>query len=128
LYFFSFKVSKIFQKFSAVCFIFSTVLIITLGFLYHDIQVIWTGGTAQGLILAGLAALTVLAIETYPTAIRCTAMGFFVCGGHMGALLGAPLYAVLPLTSSKVAAFISTLFMIVPFLSAVVLRDTNLLL
>ena len=48
----------------------STILCITLGFLSNERDVIWTGGTAQGLALAGLAAATVLTIESYTTPLR----------------------------------------------------------
>lgn len=40
------------------------------GFLFVDDHIIWTGGTAQGLILAGLGALTIFTIETYGTGLR----------------------------------------------------------
>lgn len=53
-----------------------------------DDQIVWVGGAAQGLMLAGLASITLLAIETYTTPLRCTAIGMFVCSGHMGAMIG----------------------------------------
>ena len=55
---------------TATCFGFAAMLCCAFGFLFIDEHVIWTGGTAQGLILAGLAALTVLSIETYTTSLR----------------------------------------------------------
>lgn len=113
---------------ATLCFGFAISLTITFAFLYHDLQVVWTAGSAQGLMLAGVAALTLLAIESYSTNLRCTAIGFFVFGGHFGALIGAPLYAAFPVASSKVAAIISTIFLSVPISSAIILKDPCLLL
>lgn len=73
---------------ATIFFLFSTVLCITFGFLVIDDQIVWVGGAAQGLMLAGLASITLLAIETYTTPLRCTAIGMFVCSGHMGAMIG----------------------------------------
>ncbi|XP_053696577.1 synaptic vesicle glycoprotein 2C-like [Sabethes cyaneus] len=116
------------SRVAILCFGFSICLSITFAFLYHDLQVVWTAGSAQGLMLAGIAALTLLAIENYTTMLRCTALGFFVCGGHIGALIGAPLYASFPVATSKVAAIISTIFLSVPISSAIILKDPCLLL
>ncbi|KAL1375580.1 hypothetical protein pipiens_017409 [Culex pipiens pipiens] len=112
---------------ATLCFGFSISLAITFAFLHHEPQVIWTAGCAQALALAGIAALTLLAIESYTTSLRCTAVGFFVCGGHIGALLGALLYAAFPVTSSKVAAIVSTIFLSFPISSAIILKDPCLL-
>lgn len=54
---------------------------------------------------------------------RCTALGLFMCGGHIGALIGAPLYGALPLTSTTIAASISTMIMAIPTVAAMALQD-----
>lgn len=58
------------SRVAAFCFVVAMLLCGFFGFLYDDEQVIWTGGTGQGFMLAGLAALTLLAIETYTTPLR----------------------------------------------------------
>ncbi|XP_055635000.1 synaptic vesicle glycoprotein 2A-like [Toxorhynchites rutilus septentrionalis] len=113
---------------ATLCFGFAISLTLTFSLLYHNLQIIWTAGSAQGLMLAGIAALTLMAIESYTTSLRCTAIGFFVAGGHFGALVGAQLYAAFPVISSKVAAIVSALFLSVPITSAIILRDPCLLL
>lgn len=117
-----------FSCFPALCFTFSTVLCATFGFLYRDEEIIWTAGSAQGLMLAGLAAVTILTVENYSTPLRCTAIGLFICGGHVGALFGATLFSVLPLASSKIVAILSTIAMGVPVISSTTLKDSCSLL
>lgn len=58
---------------------------------------------------------------------RCTALGVFVCFSQIGALLGSALYIHLPIASTKVAATISTIFMTIPFISSMILKDPCLL-
>jgi hypothetical protein len=60
----------IFFSLLALCFCFSLCLAVTFGFLSHEIQVIWTAGTSQALMLAGIGAITLLAIEYYTTSQR----------------------------------------------------------
>lgn len=57
-------------RIASACFALAIALCIALSVLYDDNHVIWTGGSAQGLILAGLAALTLLTIEIYTTPLR----------------------------------------------------------
>ncbi|XP_055387047.1 synaptic vesicle glycoprotein 2A-like [Condylostylus longicornis] len=111
------------SRIATTCFTFAAMLCCAFGFLFIDVHVIWTGGTAQGLMLAGLVALTVLSVETYVTSIRCSALGVFVCGGHIGALISGPIYASLPTTTSHFAAVLSTISMILPILSSAALKD-----
>lgn len=58
---------------------------------------------------------------------RCTALGVFVCFSQIGALLGSTLYTHLPVTTTKIAATISTIFTTIPFVSSIVLKDPCLL-
>lgn len=51
-----------------------------------------------------------------------------MCGGHMGALIGAPLYSSLPMVTTKFAAFISIFTLAIPAISSVFLKDPSLLL
>lgn len=46
-----------------------------------------------------------------------------MCGGHIGALIGAPLYASLPMINCKIAAGVSTLTMAIPAISSIILKD-----
>lgn len=112
----------------AVFFAFAAILNFTLGFLYHESQVLWTSGSAQGLMLAGLAAMTLLAIESFTTPLRCTALGIFVCCGHLGALIAVPIYSSLPFISTKMAALLSTGGLFPPIFAAVLVHDPCLLL
>lgn len=109
------------------CYSISMILCVTLGFVVKDEIVIWIGGCAQGFILAALTALTLFIVETYTTSIRCTALGVFVCMSQLGALFGAALYSHLPTTTTKFAATISTISIIVPVISSMVLKDPCLL-
>lgn len=58
------------RRVAAICFTIAMIICNLFGFLCNDVHVIWTGGTAQGFILAGLASLTLLGIETYNTPLR----------------------------------------------------------
>lgn len=116
------------SRMAAICFIFAALLCASFGFLSHDEHIIWTGGVAQGFMLAGLAALTMLAVESYSTPLRATALGLFICGGHIGALIGGSLYSVLPVYSVKFASAISTITMIIPVVSSIILKDPCLLI
>lgn len=107
----------------AVCFAFSIVLSITLSFLYHDVPVIWTSGASGGLMLCGMTALTIYAIDYYKTSLRCSAVGLFVCVGHIAALIAKPLYALLPAVSPVAASIISSLIILVPFVASIILRE-----
>uniref|UniRef100_A0A336N197 CSON009553 protein n=1 Tax=Culicoides sonorensis TaxID=179676 RepID=A0A336N197_CULSO len=110
-------------RIATVCFAFSIVLSITLSFLYHDVPVIWTSGASGGLMLCGMTALTIYAIDFYKTSLRCSAIGFFVCVGHVAALIAKPLYAFLPTETSVAASIISSIIIIVPFIASIILRE-----
>lgn len=85
-------------------------------------------GPAQGLMLSGLVSITLVAVENYSTALRCTAMGVFVCCGHIGALIAGPIFTILPMTSTVIAAFITSFIMIIPTTSTLILKDSCSLL
>lgn len=116
------------NRVATLCFTLSGVLLATFGFLYRGEEIVWTAGTAQGLMLAGLSALTILAVETYSTSLRCTAIGLFVCGGHIGALVSTPIFTALPVISSKFAAILSTISIVIPVLLSTGLKDSCALL
>lgn len=58
---------------------------------------------------------------------RCSALGICICGGHLGALFGAHLYAALPIQSTYAAA-ITTVTLAVPSIASLMLRDPCALL
>lgn len=115
-------------RIASACFSLSICLCIVLSFLYDANHVIWTGGCAQGLILAGLAALTLLTIEIYTTPLRCTALGLFMCVGHIGALASSPLYILMPTVTVKIAAITSAVILFIPTISSAMLKDPCVLL
>lgn len=114
--------------FTAVCYAFALVLCITFGFLFHDNQVIWTVGAIQGLLATSIGALTALTIEYYKTSQRCSMLGLLTCCGHIGALIGTPLFAVLPVSSCTAAATIGTLSLLIPLISSILLKDPSSLI
>lgn len=99
------------------------MLCIILGMLHHEDQIVWTVGSAQGLIVTGVGAVSILALEHYKASQRCSVLGMLVCGGHVGAQLGASIFKLFPITSFKAAATISTVTLFIPFMSAIILKD-----
>lgn len=59
---------------------------------------------------------------------RSSALGMFMCGGHIGALIAVPLYAALPMAVSKYAASLTAAALVVPTVSSLMLRDPCALL
>lgn len=51
-----------------------------------------------------------------------------MCGGHVGALLGAPLFGALSMTVTKYAAGLSAAVLIVPAIVSAMLTDSGSLI
>lgn len=58
------------SRVACLCYVAAVALCVLLWFVDDDPEVIWTGGMALGFMMGGLAALTLLAIETYSTPLR----------------------------------------------------------
>lgn len=66
------------NRISVFCFSLSMLLCIVFGMVCKEKYLLWIGGTAQGIILAGLVALTILSIETYTTPLRYISKEIFI--------------------------------------------------
>lgn len=58
---------------------------------------------------------------------RCTALGVFACGAQIGAIFGVLVYGNLPTFTTKFAATLSSIAVIVPVISSMILKDPCLL-